>query len=132
MCRLYENLVFNELKRRNPNQTIYYWMSQQKEAVDFVIKQNLKVKQLIQVCYDIEDYDTKKRELRALLKASKELKCRNLLVITEDKKGEEKILTHDMYRLRKKIEPDPKKPRYIQTRSGLGYMFVAPNASGPE
>lgn len=92
--RLYENLVFIELKRRLPadlNQEIFYWKNQQKEEVDFAIKNGLKIKQLIQVCYDIEDYDTKKRELRALLKASKELKCHNLLIITEDKEGEEKI-----------------------------------------
>lgn len=89
----YENVVFLELKRRQikkPGLEIYYWKSQQGE-VDFVIKEGLKVKQLIQVCYDITDYDTKKREIRALLKASKELKCKNLLVITEDKEGEEII-----------------------------------------
>ena len=34
---------------------------------------------------------TKKREIKALLKASKELKCKNLLVINSDKEGEEKI-----------------------------------------
>ncbi len=92
--RLYENLVFLELKRRialDPKQEIYYWRNLQKEEVDFIIKQGLKVKQLIQVCYDITDYDTKKREVKALLKASKELKCKNLLVITEDKEGFEKV-----------------------------------------
>lgn len=91
--RTYENAVFLELKRRQMkklNLEIYYWKSQQNEEVDFVIKER-KVKQLIQVCYEIEEYDTKKRELKALFKASKELKCKNLLVITEDKEGEEKI-----------------------------------------
>lgn len=87
--RLYENLVFMELKRRE--QEIYYWRSQQHEEVDFVIKNDLQVERLIQVCYDITDYDTKKREIKALLKASKELKCNNLLVITEDYEGEETI-----------------------------------------
>ena len=47
-------------------------------------------KQLIQVCYNIDDINTKKRELRALIKASKELKCGNLLVITEDYEAQEK------------------------------------------
>ncbi|MBS3114961.1 ATP-binding protein [Candidatus Woesearchaeota archaeon] len=92
--RLYENLIFLELKRKlssDPKQDAYYWRNQQKEEVDFVIKQGLKVKQLIQSCYEISDYDTKKREIRALVKASKELKCNNLLIITEDKEGEEKI-----------------------------------------
>lgn len=85
--KLYENLVFLELKRAN--EQIFYWRNEQKEEVDFVVKQGLKVKQLIQVCHNIEDYDTKKREIRALLKASKELRCNNLIVITENKKGEE-------------------------------------------
>ncbi len=87
--RLYENIVFIELKR--DDKEVFYWRSQQKEEVDFVVKHDLKVKELIQVCYNIEDYDTKKREIKALLKASKELKCNNLIVITENKKGEETI-----------------------------------------
>ena len=87
--RLYENLVFVELKRRSKN--IAYWLSKQKEEVDFVVFDGFKTKQLIQVSVDLDDPDTKKRETRALLKASKELKCNNLLVITEDLEKEEKI-----------------------------------------
>ncbi len=56
-----------------------------------MLKQDLKVKQLIQVCYDPSDYDTKKRELKSLVKASCELKCNNLLVITSDYEGEEEV-----------------------------------------
>ena len=92
--RLYENLVFIELKRRqanDPNQNVYYWRSPRKEEVDFVLKHGLKVEQLIQVCYDVNDYDTKKRETKALLKASKELECNNLVVITEDYEAVEEI-----------------------------------------
>ena len=86
--KLYENIVAIELMKDNE---IFYWKNPQQEEVDFVVKQGIKIKQLIQVCYDIKNKETKKRELRALLKASEELKCRNLLVITEDKEGEEKI-----------------------------------------
>ena len=85
--RLYENLAALELKRKNKE--IYYWKNPLHEEVDFVIKEGFKVRQLIQVCYDINDYETKKREIKALIKASKELKCKNLLVITEEKEGEE-------------------------------------------
>ena len=84
-----ENLVAIELKRRGKE--IYYWKDYQQREVDFVIKEGLKVKELIQVCYDIEDFTTKDRELRALVKASKELKCKNLLVITWDYEGEEEF-----------------------------------------
>ncbi len=61
---------------------------------DFVIKQDTEVRELIQVCHDTTDTKTRERETRALLKAGKELKCKNLLIITEDKEGEEKIILY--------------------------------------
>ena len=85
--RLYENTVAIELKRKKKE--CYYWKNADKEEVDFVIKKGMEIKQLIQVCYDITDSDTKKREIRALLKASKDLKCKNLLVINHSYSGEE-------------------------------------------
>ncbi len=89
-----ENIVSIELKKKivqEPNTEIYYWKNPQQEEVDFVVKEGLKIKQLIQVCWDINKYKTKEREVKSLLKASKELRCKNLLIITEDKEGEEKI-----------------------------------------
>lgn len=38
--------------------------------------------------------------------------------------GENQLLRQAIHRLRHKIEPDPKNPQYIQTRTGLGYTFV--------
>ncbi len=90
--RLYENLVHLELKRRQTqNQEVFYWKNSQHEEADFIVKDGIKIKQVIQVCYELRDYDTKKREIKALLKAGKELKCNNLLAITEDQEGREKI-----------------------------------------
>jgi len=90
---IYENAVAVELLRRKNIQTkIFYWQDVAQNEVDFVVKQGVKIKELIQVCYNISNEDTKKRELRSLLKASEELKCNNLLIITEDyedKKQEE-------------------------------------------
>ena len=40
--------------------------------------------------------------------------------------GEEQILRQAMYRLRRKIEPDPQNPQYLQTRPGLGYILILP------
>ena len=87
-----ENIVFLELLKRKINEInmeIYYWKSQQHEEVDFVVKESLKVKQLLQVCYDAGDYNTKKREMKSLIKASEELKCKNLFIITDDYESEE-------------------------------------------
>lgn len=87
--KLMENLVFLELERRG--QEIYFYSQSGRYEVDFVIKDGLKVKQLIQVCYSLNREETKKREIRNLLKASRDLKCHNLLIITEDEEAEEKI-----------------------------------------
>ncbi|MCD6476751.1 MAG: ATP-binding protein, partial [Candidatus Aenigmarchaeota archaeon] len=84
--RYYENVVALKLKR--DKKEIYYWKN--KGEIDFVIKEGLKVKQLIQVCYNINK-ETKKHEIKALIEASKKLRCRNLLIITEDYESEEKI-----------------------------------------
>lgn len=91
--KLYENIVAIELKKLELNglANVYYWKSKQQEEVDFILKEGPKVKQLIQICCDIGDVKTKEREVRALIKASKELKCKNLLVITRDYEAEEQI-----------------------------------------
>ena len=91
--RIAENLVAIELRReeRLGNMEIYYWQDIQKREVDFIVKKEQKIRQLIQVCWNINEYKTKEREIKALLKASKELKCANLLVITENYETEEKI-----------------------------------------
>src|SRR3989344_783832 len=84
----YENIVAVELRRKNKE--IYYWKNENGE-VDFIVKDGLKIKELIQVCYDIKDEKTKKREIKSLMDASKELKCNNLMVITDDYGKEENI-----------------------------------------
>jgi predicted AAA+ superfamily ATPase len=91
--KLYENLVACKLKKEEVDGKLrfYYWKNQQQEEVDFVLQEGLKVKQLIQVCFDITKLETKNREIRALIKAGKELKCNNLLIITEDTEKEEKV-----------------------------------------
>jgi len=91
--RLYENLVAIELKKQEMDNKLdfYYWKNSQQEEVDFVIKKGIKIEQLIQVCYDINNLKTKEREIRALLKAGKEVKCKNLLIITNDFEGDEKL-----------------------------------------
>ncbi|MCD4844110.1 MAG: DUF4143 domain-containing protein [Methanosarcinales archaeon] len=63
--QIYENIVFIQLKRLNYE--IYYWQNTKGHEVDFVIKKGLEVSQLIQVCYDISNIDTRSREINGLV-----------------------------------------------------------------
>ncbi len=87
--RLMENLVFIELLRTNKD--VSYYQNASNEEVDFVIKDGKKVKQLIQVCYNTENFMTKDREVKPLIKASYEFRCKDLLVITKEEEKEEKV-----------------------------------------
>lgn len=73
----------------DPILEIYYWKDTSGLEVDFVLARGPEVMQLIQVCYDLENIITRERELKSLVKASKELECTDLLVITWDYEGEE-------------------------------------------
>ncbi|MEM7825948.1 MAG: ATP-binding protein, partial [Candidatus Aenigmatarchaeota archaeon] len=86
--KMLENLVAVELKRREKE--VYYYKSNEKE-VDFVVKNGRDVEMLIQACYDVGGYGVKEREVKSLIKASDELKCKNLLVITWDYEDEIKF-----------------------------------------
>jgi len=82
--RLYENIVAIELKKRQMRGELEFFYYQKKYEVDFIVKRNQKLEELIQVCYDIENPDTKEREIRGLLHAAKDLNCDNLTIITEE------------------------------------------------
>jgi hypothetical protein len=92
--RLMENLVFLKLKKLelgNLIESIFYWKDYQRHEVDFVVKEELKIKQLIQVTYANGKDEIDRREIRALLKASELLNCKDLLIITWDYEDEIKI-----------------------------------------
>ncbi|MEM5832544.1 MAG: ATP-binding protein [Candidatus Aenigmatarchaeota archaeon] len=92
--RIIENIVAIELKRvssQNPNIEIFYWKDYQQNEVDFIIKEGLEIKQLIQVTYASNKDEIEKREIKALLKASELLNCKDLLIITWDYEDEIKI-----------------------------------------
>lgn len=90
-----ENIVFLQFQRELqfcPRKEIYYFKTRGKEKeVDFLLKEDKKVKTLFQVCAKIENFFTKEREIKSLLEASNELKCNDLLIITWDYEAEEKI-----------------------------------------
>jgi predicted AAA+ superfamily ATPase len=92
--RMAENIIFLELRRKqaiNPRLELCYWKDEQQREVDFVLKEKLRVKQLIQVCWNVNNIQTKEREVKNLLKAMREFKIKEGLIITEDHREEIKI-----------------------------------------
>ncbi len=84
--RLAENAVFAELKRHK--QEIYYWKNNVNE-VDFIVKEELRPVEAIQVCWNLDEERTKKREIRAICSAMKNLDLDRGIIITEDKEAVE-------------------------------------------
>ena len=80
---LYENLVAIALRKKEIGGvlSVFYWKNPQNEGVDFVVKEGLRITRLIQVCADISNPKTLKREMRSLIKASRELNCEELLLL---------------------------------------------------
>lgn len=94
--KLYENLVAIALwkLRLQGSVSVFYWKNAQQEEVDFVVQQDGRVTALIQVCADLQDEKARSREVRALLKASRELHCDNLVILSE---REEKTETAEWF-----------------------------------
>jgi hypothetical protein len=91
--KIMENSVGIELIRRkefNPSLEIFYHRTNNLE-VDFVLKEGLRIKQLIQVTYASSKDEIERREIKALLKASELLNCEDLLIITWDYEDEIKM-----------------------------------------
>lgn len=79
-----ENVVYIELLRRCTNDFLdiyYYKASPRSKEVDFVVCNQDKTVELIQVAYDIENEKTYNRETSSLVKASTSLRCENLTLI---------------------------------------------------
>jgi len=58
-------VAYPELKRRGKE---IYFYHQPNFEIDFLIKEGLKVIQLFQASYSLESEDTRKKEIRALMK----------------------------------------------------------------
>jgi predicted AAA+ superfamily ATPase len=87
--RIVENIVFLELFRSGKE--VYYWRDRTGREIDFVVKEGPRVSELVQVCWNVEDEKTRRREIGALVKAMDELKLKDGLIITEDSEGQEDI-----------------------------------------
>ncbi len=92
--KLMENLVAIKLfkvKSSNPLIDVFYWKDYQQREVDFVLKEGLKVRQLIQVSYVSGKDEIERREIKGLVKGSEVLKCKDLVLITWDLEDELKL-----------------------------------------
>lgn len=92
--KLIENAVAVELRRRvaeDPSCGMYYWKGTDGKEVDFVIAEGASASQAIQVCWDVSSPETRRREVRALIRCMDELSLKEGMVITEDYEGEEDV-----------------------------------------
>jgi len=96
--RLMENQVFIELIRRgyDTDKTMFYYRSRNDKEVDFVLRKGPHVERLVQVCYDMSSPKTEKREVDSLVECAGELKCDNLVIVTNN---DERTIEKDGYKI---------------------------------
>jgi hypothetical protein len=85
--RVFENLVMMELVRRAKLETgvkIFYHRTSTNKEIDFLVFEKDRVRELIQVCVDLEDQKTRRREEEALIDAMKEFDLNRGIIITEN------------------------------------------------
>ena len=75
--RILENAVFVELKRHEND--IYYFS--EKGECDFLIRQGSKIKEAIQVCYNLNE-ENKEREMNGLVEAMNKFNLKKGLILT--------------------------------------------------
>lgn len=96
--RLLENQVFVELLRRgyDVEKTMFYYRSRNDKEVDFVLRKGTHIECLVQVCYDMSSPKTEKREVDSIVECAGELKCDNLVIVTNNDK---RIIEKDGYKI---------------------------------
>ena len=101
--RLAENAVAIALEKRRLHGDLnyFFWKNVKHEEVDFICMEKGRVSRCIQVCWNMDNPKTMDRELRALVKAGKELGCDTLQVITERMEGKE---VHEWSGMKARIE----------------------------
>lgn len=82
--RLLENLVFIELIRRRKQ--VYYY--KQKYECDFVVKDGTRITEAFQVCYALENEETRTREIKGLTEALSAYNLNEGLILTNSDEDE--------------------------------------------
>lgn len=87
--RMLENSVFIDLVRQGykPGLTLFYYQSRNNREVDFVTRRGTAVERVVQVCHDLRQPKTRKRELDSLVECADELGARDLTIITRHERG---------------------------------------------
>lgn len=81
LTSLLENQVAIQLRRLYGEDVYFYHHGIE---VDFYV---LDVQLAVQVCYNLNDGDTRKREVCSLIKMSKQIEVKKMLIITRDEEG---------------------------------------------
>lgn len=84
---LFENAVYLQLLRNLPDgEKICYYLGD--KECDFVIQTETAVKQLIQVCWDMKDKETRGREVEGIREAAALTHCADMTIVTRDQEEE--------------------------------------------
>jgi predicted AAA+ superfamily ATPase len=75
---------------------MFYYRSRNDKEVDFVLRKGTHIEQLVQVCYDMSNANTEKREVDSLIECAEELNCSHLVIVTNN---EERIIEKDGFRI---------------------------------
>ena len=96
--RLLENQVFVELLRQgyDADKTMFYYRSRNDKEVDFVLRKGTHIDRLVQVCYDMSNAKTEKREVDSIIECAAELNCSNLAIVTSN---DERVIEKDGFRI---------------------------------
>lgn len=89
-----ENAIYIELLHRASKRfaDVFYYRDRTFE-VDFIVAKDGIVEELYQVCYDMTNEKTRKREVNSLLQGARKFHCSNLTILTFD--GQETITEGD-------------------------------------
>ncbi len=103
---LYENLAAIALHQLElaGNLNLYYWKNAQQQEVDFALHHNGNIVALIQVCTDLADQKTRRREVNALLTAGRDLGCNNRIILSVE---EEQVKAEEWFGIRGDIRYIP-------------------------
>ncbi|MDI9644774.1 MAG: ATP-binding protein [Candidatus Verstraetearchaeota archaeon] len=92
--KLAENIVFLELMMRyqaNPLIELFYWRSPSGAEVDFLVKDGAKLKEAMQVCWDLGKPKAREREIKALERLMSETGLTEATLITSEERGVQEV-----------------------------------------